>query len=102
TMINNNFHPHNFRPGQGLLEAILALGIILVGLGAILTFTLKNIAAATDSGQRIVAANLAREGIDVIRGLRDSNWLAGNKSDANRVWDDDLVPSANDHGVALD
>jgi len=89
----------NLRRGQGLLEAILAIGMILVGLGAILTFTLKNIAAAADSGQRIVAANLAREGIDVVRAIRDSNWLAGSNSDPSRLWDDDLQPT---QGAALD
>ncbi|MFH1112194.1 MAG: hypothetical protein V1712_03990 [Patescibacteria group bacterium] len=96
--------------GQGLLEAMLAIGLILIGLGAVLTLTLKNISAVIDSGQRVVAVNLAREGIDVVRGIRDSNWLAASNSDPNRLWDHDyddseevvaanLVPSADDQGA---
>ncbi|MFH1867262.1 MAG: hypothetical protein ABIJ81_04245 [Patescibacteria group bacterium] len=87
--------------GQGLLEATLAIGMILIGLGAILTFTLKNISAAADSGQRITAANLAREAIDVIRGVRDSNWLASGNSDPGRAWDLGLAPDPNQPAIVI-
>ncbi len=80
------------RHGQGMLEALIAIGIILMGLGAIMTLTLKNIAASTDSGQRITAIHLAREAIDAVRGIRDSNWLISSHSDATVKWDDRLVP----------
>ncbi len=83
-----------FKKGQGMLEGILAIGIILLGLGAILTLTLKNIAASTDSGQKITAIHLAREGIDVVRGVRDSNWLKDSNSVPETAWDEGLVPGA--------
>ncbi len=85
--------------GQGLLEAMLAIGLILMGLGAVLALTLKNISAVADSGQRIVAANLAREAIDVARGIRDSNWLKAANSAPATFWDDGLVPSAVNQGA---
>lgn len=64
--------------GQGLLEATIAIGMILLGLGALLTLTLQNISATTASSQRITALHLAREAIEVVRGIRDSNWLVIN------------------------
>ncbi|MFA4936783.1 MAG: hypothetical protein WC575_00610 [Patescibacteria group bacterium] len=85
--------------GQGLLEAMLAIGLILVGLGAVLSLTLRNISAVADSGQRIVAVNLAREAIDVVRGIRDSNWLAASNSGPSRLWDDKLVPDNSGQGA---
>jgi len=77
--------------GQGLLEATLSIGVILIGLGGILALTLRNVTATTASAQRIVALQLAREGIEVVRGVRDSNWLAAS-SGGSKLWDDGLAP----------
>ncbi len=78
--------------GQGLLEATIAIGIILFGLGAVLTLTLKNIVAANNSSQRLVAAQLAREAIEVVRARRDSNWLLASNNKPNWQWDCGLMP----------
>lgn len=85
--------PHYHR-GQGLLEAMLAIGMILLGLGAILTLTLQNISASAASGQQLAGAQLAREAIEAARQLRDSNWLAAGNSDPARTWDQGLTDSA--------
>lgn len=79
--------------GQGLLEATIAIGMIMLGLGAILTLTLQNISATTASSQRITALHLAREAIEVVRGIRDSNWLRINNPPVGETpqWDDGLV-----------
>jgi hypothetical protein len=79
--------------GQGLLEATIAIGMILLGLGALLTLTLQNVSATTASSQRITALHLAREAIEVVRGIRDSNWLEINNPAVGETpsWDDGLV-----------
>ncbi len=74
----------------------MAIGMILLGLGAILTLTLQNVSATAASNQRVVALQLAREGIEVVRGIRDSNWLAASHSDPTRTWDTGLTPGQND------
>jgi hypothetical protein len=84
------------RAGQGLLEATMAIGMILVGLGAVLTLTLQNVSATAASNQRVVALQLAREGVEVVRGIRDSNWLAAGHGDPSREWDTGLTPGAAD------
>ncbi len=61
--------------GQGLLETIIALGIIISGLVGVMGLTLSNQQASFDSSERVIAVNLAREGVEVIRNTRDSNWL---------------------------
>lgn len=65
---------HNTQ-GQGLLELIVAMGIIVSGLVGTLSLTISNQTASQDSADRLVATNIAREGIEVIRNMRDSNWL---------------------------
>ncbi len=82
-----NSHPR----GQGLLEATLSIGIILIGLGGILALTLRNVTATTASAQRIVALQLAREGLELVRAVRDSNWLVAS-SGGSQSWDVGLVP----------
>lgn len=85
-------HRYNSVPrGQGLLEAMLAIGMILLGLGAILTLTLQNISASAASGQQLAGAQLAREAIEAVRAVRDGNWLVAGNSDPTRAWDKGLA-----------
>ena len=75
--------------GQTLIEAIIAVGVILVGIMSAVTLTVATISAARTSDFSVVAYNLAREGIEVARARRDSNWLERERG-INRQWDDSL------------
>lgn len=68
--------------GQGLLETIVAIGIILTGLVSSLTLVIFTLSASRQSADAIIASNLAWEGIEVVRNIRDSNYLAGVSWDA--------------------
>ena len=74
---------HNRHAGQGLLEAVIAIGIILTATTASLTLIVSSVEANNGVRERFVAINLAREAIEVVRMTRDSNWLA------NREWTSD-------------
>lgn len=63
------------RPSQTLLEAILAIGVILVAVFSSTTLIVSTVTAGQSSEDKILAGNLAREGIEVVRGIRDSNWI---------------------------
>ena len=63
--------------GQGLLEATIAIGVIMTGLIGAMTLTTSTVMSSEESEMRIVAANLAREGIEAARIIRDSAWLGG-------------------------
>ncbi|MBP9748633.1 hypothetical protein KBD18_00350 [Patescibacteria group bacterium] len=63
--------------GQGLLEMIIAIGILTTGLLSTMTLTTASLSATKDSETRLVASNLSREGIEVVRSLRDTNWIIG-------------------------
>lgn len=61
--------------GFTLLEMLLALAVVSVGIMGAFTLSLANLHTARDNYNRILAANLAREGVELVRNIRDSNWL---------------------------
>jgi len=78
--------------GFTLLEGIIAITVISIGMIGALALALSNLSSAERNEKRIVAANLAREGIELVRNQRDSNWLKVdlNKDDLNSLpyaWD---------------
>ncbi len=81
--------------GQSLVEMIVALAIILTGLIGALTLTISNLSASGEAGTRVVATNLAREGLDVVRNIRDTNWLK------NSPWDDLLYAGTDYTAIAV-
>ena len=67
--------------GQTLIETIVAIFVLTTGLAAGLGLAIYAFGASSEIVERITATGLAREGIEVIRSKRDSNWLAGTLSD---------------------
>ncbi len=77
--------------GQGLLETVVALGVVSVGLVAAITLATTSFVASGESAARLVATNLAREGIEVTRNIRDTEAM--NHRDPAGVF----AGAANDH-----
>lgn len=63
--------------GQSFIEAMVAITIIVSSITSSLALVQSSITAARIGGAQVVAANLAREGVEVVRSLRDGNWLSG-------------------------
>jgi type II secretory pathway pseudopilin PulG len=64
-----------------LIETITAIFILTTGILALSSLISYFISASSISSQRLVAAYLAQEGIEIVRNLRDTNLLSG------RNWD---------------
>ena len=79
--------------GQSLLEAVFAIGLLLMVVTSILGLVIANVVGQSASELQLVANNLAREGIEVVRNIRDSNWLADLDWDSGLVGDGTAVPS---------
>lgn len=62
--------------GQSLLEGIIAIFVIIVGVIGALILALAAFSSSVESEDQVKATNFAREGLEVIRNQRDSNWLA--------------------------
>jgi len=63
------------KKGQTLLEVIIAIVILTVGVISIVTLSITSQIMARKSSYTLIATNLAREGIEYARYVRDSNWL---------------------------
>lgn len=81
------------RPAQSLLEGVMAVGVILISTISATTLIVTTITAGQSSQDKIVAANLAREAIEVVRAVRDGNWLKRDQNilDGTTIyeWNDD-------------
>jgi type II secretory pathway pseudopilin PulG len=63
--------------GFTLVEALTAVAVVTIGLVAILGLVAYAVSISRVSPDEVIAANLAQEGTEVIRSIRDTNLLAG-------------------------
>jgi len=56
---------------------MVSITIIITSVSSALALVQSSITATRVGGSQILASNLAREGIEVARSVRDSNWMAG-------------------------
>ncbi|MBU1090026.1 prepilin-type N-terminal cleavage/methylation domain-containing protein [Patescibacteria group bacterium] len=92
------------RKGETLVEVLVALVLLVVG--ALSALRLLGLASINNqiTKERVIATNLAREGLEAVRNIRDTSWLrfAGerrlcwNNLDASSCLDDDSDGIPND------
>lgn len=70
--------------GFSLLEVIVAIFVIAIGVTGSLSLINYCISSAAIGKSQIIAANLAQEGLEIVRNIRDSNWLE------DATWNDGL------------
>jgi len=61
--------------GESLLEVIVALFVVAVGSGTATSLIVSALQANTFGRDNLVALNLAVEGLEAMRNVRDTNWL---------------------------
>lgn len=89
-------HKRANAPAQTLIELISATFILAVGLVGVLGLTTANVRNQTIGSIRLVASNLAREGIELARNVRDTNWVKIEQWDAGLFGDQDSCSVLND------
>lgn len=67
--------------GFGMVELLVTVIILSIGLFGLMNLMGNLVKADRYSTSDFISLNLAREGIEIIRNKRDSNWIQGN------VWD---------------
>ena len=82
-----------------MIEGMLAIAIILLALLGLLSLSSFNYRSSRETFNRNIAIDLAREGIELVRNVRDGNWLAGcpdfNKPGICFAWNTGLCENAN-------
>lgn len=75
--------------GFSLVEVIIAVAIIITGLISVVALINSSVSGIRINKSRTIAASLAQEGLEVVRNIRDNNWLAYKRSIGN--WRDGLA-----------
>ena len=63
--------------GFTIMEAIVAIFVITTGIVGVLSLVTQTNSSATFSKDKLISAYLAQEGIEIVRNIRDTNWLQG-------------------------
>jgi len=69
--------------GFTLIEAMVALVLVTLAMGPVFILATSSVNVASRIEHNLIASNLAQEGIEVIRNIRDTNWLNGVDFDNN-------------------
>lgn len=107
TNLKSKFGKFVNQKGSALMEVLISIFIITMGLTGSAMLIIKAIHINSINSDRIIAINLAREGVEAVRNIRDTNWLTWsanirecwnflNDTDEDGIIDDDdLACSAN-------
>jgi len=71
------------------MEVIVAIFVIVVGLVGVLSLVSQTIFSSTVSKDKLIAAYLAQEGIEIVRNIRDTNWIEAESY--TNDWDEGLT-----------
>jgi len=75
--------------GFSFMEALVSIFIFAVGITAVFSLLQNTLSYNSQNAYRLTGAYLAQEGIEIVRGIRDNNWLAA-RSDPLIKWDDGI------------
>ncbi|HDZ54784.1 MAG TPA: prepilin-type N-terminal cleavage/methylation domain-containing protein [Candidatus Nealsonbacteria bacterium] len=75
--------------GFTLLEVIIAIVLVLVGITGTFVLITKTMGVMAISSSRLIAAYLSQEGIEIVRNIRDTNWIE--QSAGSNSWDEGLT-----------
>ncbi|MBP9686657.1 MAG: hypothetical protein KBD66_02560 [Candidatus Doudnabacteria bacterium] len=69
-----------FETGQTLVETVVGIFILTVGISTALGLAVSMYNVSSSAVKQVVAAGLAREGVEAIYNMRATNWLKGSTS----------------------
>ena len=61
--------------GQTLIETLAAVFILVMGITAAAGLAIYANSTASGSAKQIIATGLARQGVEAVKNMRDTNWL---------------------------
>lgn len=76
-----------------MVEIMVAISVFSVGVLGVYALVPTAILLGAENSDRFVAAQLASEGVEIVRNIRDSNWLE-QVSNPSNPWDEGLTNCA--------
>jgi type II secretory pathway pseudopilin PulG len=78
-------HTLRSHPAESLIETLIAIVVIVMATTASLSLIRTSLTGNEVIGEKVVALNLALEGIEAVRNIRDTNYL-NFSSDPDNCW----------------
>lgn len=72
--------------GMSILEIVIVIMIITLGMVGVSSLVIQNIQAQYINKNILIASSLAQEGLELVRNVRDENWLI-----TDNGWDQDIL-----------
>ncbi|NQU82779.1 MAG: type II secretion system protein [Parcubacteria group bacterium] len=76
--------------GFTIVELLVAITVMAVSIVAVYGLIPASIKISVTNTNKYIATQLAREGIEIVRNIRDSNWLEQMES-STALWDEGLT-----------
>jgi type II secretory pathway pseudopilin PulG len=73
-------------PAFTLIETVIAVGVMAIIIVAMASLTVTSLRASAATVNEFIAYHRAEEGLEIVRSVRDSNWLR------NFAWNTGLTP----------
>lgn len=64
--------------GFSLIESLVAITVLTVGVSSAIATLSQSVGLTPKIRNKVIAAHLAQEGIELVRNIRDNNWMLGN------------------------
>jgi len=78
------------KKGFTLIEVMLAISILTIAVGGSFALIQQTLIAASLNQSELAASYLMQEGIEIVRNIRDNNWLE-QRTVPGTSWDDGLT-----------
>ncbi len=69
----------NKKDAFSLIEALVAISILMIGILSAFILVIRTLANTPHVQSRLIAANLAQEGVELVRQIRDTNFVQSKK-----------------------
>ena len=79
--------------GFTLIEIMAAISVMAIGILGVFSLVPMAISVGAENSGRFTASQLALEGLEIVKNIRDSNWLEQNTDPAN-LWNEGLASCA--------
>ena len=63
------------QPGETLLEVVVATSIFVLVITGVFSTIVQSMSANVNVKNRVLALNIAREGLEAVKNIRDTSWL---------------------------
>jgi prepilin-type N-terminal cleavage/methylation domain-containing protein len=84
------------KSGFTVIEVLIAIFVIAIGAAGVFALMGRTIADSSANNNKLVASYLSQEGVEIVRNIRDTNYLRIRQEVPGVAWDDNIILPGND------